>query len=135
LHRRADGWQRNDKAITIATNSSTSPVSWPQPTALHLLTELRPGCGSATSIYGSATWRAPNNFVATSSVFDFTARLCGAAFLSSGGYHRHIADNVWSSAGADDLRQADLPRRTNRREPGTNQAVVLQSHGRSRWKD
>jgi catechol 2,3-dioxygenase len=31
--------------------------------------------------------------------FDLTARMPGAAFLSDGGYHHHIALNTWQSAG------------------------------------
>lgn len=32
--------------------------------------------------------------------FDLTVRYPGASFLSSGGYHHHIAGNVWNSRGA-----------------------------------
>lgn len=37
--------------------------------------------------------------------FDLTVRYPGASFLSSGGYHHHIAGNVWGSRGAG-VRQA-----------------------------
>ncbi len=32
--------------------------------------------------------------------FDITCRLPGASFFASGGYHHHIATNVWNSNGA-----------------------------------
>ena len=38
--------------------------------------------------------------------FDVTARMRGAVFLSSGGYHHHVAVNSWRSAGAP-LRDPD----------------------------
>jgi catechol 2,3-dioxygenase len=41
---------------------------------------------------------------------DLTRRRDGASFLSSGGYHHHVAGNVWHSAGAGlrDLNRAGL---------------------------
>jgi catechol 2,3-dioxygenase len=41
---------------------------------------------------------------------DLTRRRDGAAFMSSGGYHHHVAGNVWHSAGAGarDLTRAGL---------------------------
>jgi catechol 2,3-dioxygenase len=32
--------------------------------------------------------------------FDITCRLPGASFFASGGYHHHIATNIWNSSGA-----------------------------------
>src|SRR3954464_15150663 len=32
--------------------------------------------------------------------FELTQRMPGAAFMSAGGYHHHIAVNTWESAGA-----------------------------------
>ncbi|TJY72656.1 VOC family protein [Arthrobacter sp. CAU 1506] len=34
--------------------------------------------------------------------FAVTSEINGALFMSAGGYHHHLAANVWSSAGADD---------------------------------
>lgn len=58
--------------------------------------------------------------------FDVTWRVPGAAFLSSGGYHHHLATNVWRSAGAgrrDDDR-AGLARLTLEAERESYQSMV-----------
>ncbi|WP_375288514.1 VOC family protein [Sphingomonas sp.] len=49
--------------------------------------------------------------------FDVTRRLPGALFLGAGGYHHHVAANVWNSRGAGP------------RAPGTTglEAVVLRA--------
>ena len=40
--------------------------------------------------------------------FDLTVRYPGASFLSSGGYHHHIAGNIWSSRGAGARRRGEI---------------------------
>jgi catechol 2,3-dioxygenase len=45
--------------------------------------------------------RAAEDFYGKLLGLDVTARTPGAVFLSSGGYHHHIAANVWYSAAAD----------------------------------
>jgi catechol 2,3-dioxygenase len=41
-----------------------------------------------------------NAFYAGVLGFDVTCRLPGASFFASGGYHHHIATNIWNSSGA-----------------------------------
>jgi catechol 2,3-dioxygenase len=57
---------------------------------------------------------------------DLVAGLPGAAFLSSGGYHHHIAVNAWQSrgAGARDPRRAGLASVTLEAAPGTRAATA-----------
>jgi len=58
--------------------------------------------------------------------FDVTWRTRGAAFLSSGGYHHHLATNIWSSRGAgprDDDR-AGLVRLTIEAVPSAYDVVM-----------
>jgi catechol 2,3-dioxygenase len=99
--RSAQEWQRNGTAITITTEplditglmaaADGAPPFDRAPSGLRIgHVHLRVGdVARAEHFYGDILG------------LDVTARVRGAAFLSSGGYHHHIAANVWSSAGAD----------------------------------
>ena len=43
---------------------------------------------------------AAQGFITDSLGMDLTSRLSGARFFSSGGYHHHLAGNIWNSRGA-----------------------------------
>lgn len=58
--------------------------------------------------------------------FDVTRRLHGAAFMSSGGYHHHVAANTWRSSGAGprDEGRAGLALLTIEAEPAAHEALA-----------
>ena len=60
----------------------------------------RTACASATCICASAISTQADRFYRGAIGFDPTRSRSGAAFLSSGRYHHHLALNVWQSAGA-----------------------------------
>jgi catechol 2,3-dioxygenase len=95
---RAD-WPRRDGAIKMATERLDLDV---------LLSEAAPkpyrGMPAGTRM-GHIHLRVGDTaqaeaFYAGLLGFDLMVRYPGASFLSSGGYHHHIAGNVWSSRGA-----------------------------------
>jgi catechol 2,3-dioxygenase len=95
---RAD-WPRRDGAIRMATERLD----------LHaLLAEARPGPYAgmpAGTRMGHIHLRvgdtaAAEAFYAGALGFELMVRYPGASFLASGGYHHHIAGNVWNSRGA-----------------------------------
>jgi catechol 2,3-dioxygenase len=97
--RPAAGWQRDGTAIAITTDpldiqnlmasSGDAPPFHRAPAGLRIgHVHLRVGdTARAEQFYGGLLG------------LDVTARMRGAVFLSSGGYHHHIAANTWSSAG------------------------------------
>lgn len=94
---RAD-WPRRDGAIKMATDRLDLNA---------LLAQARPGAyagmPSGTRI-GHIHLRVGDTaemerFYAGALGFDLMVRYPGASFLASGGYHHHIAGNVWSSRG------------------------------------
>ncbi len=95
---RAD-WPRRDGAIQMATQRLDLQA---------LLAEARPGryggMPSGTRM-GHIHLRvgdtaAAEAFYAGALGFELMVRYPGASFLASGGYHHHIAGNVWNSRGA-----------------------------------
>lgn len=98
--RAADGWRRDGKTITITTEplditgllatADGAPSYDRAPPGLRIgHVHLRVGdVAHAEAFYGDVLG------------LDVTARVRGAVFMSSGGYHHHIAANVWSSAAA-----------------------------------
>ena len=103
---RAD-WPRRDGAIQMATERLD----------LHaLLAEARDGGYAgmpASTRMGHIHLRvgdtaAAEAFYAGALGFELMVRYPGASFLASGGYHHHIAGNVWNSRGAG-LRQPGEP--------------------------
>ncbi|MDP3256270.1 VOC family protein, partial [Bosea sp. (in: a-proteobacteria)] len=95
---RAD-WPRRDGAIRMATDRLDLNA---------LLAEARPGhyagMPSGTRM-GHIHLRigdtaAAEAFYAGALGFELMVRYPGASFLASGGYHHHIAGNVWNSRGA-----------------------------------
>lgn len=95
---RAD-WPRRDGAIKMATERLDLNA---------LLAEARPaaypGMPSGTRM-GHIHLRVGDTaeaerFYVNSLGFDLMVRYPGASFLASGGYHHHIAGNVWNSRGA-----------------------------------
>jgi catechol 2,3-dioxygenase len=104
--RPAAQWQRDGDAIRITTEpldlngllaSIDGDISYPRaPAGMRIgHVHLRVGeLDAAQRFYGDLVG------------LDVTARMRGAVFLSSGGYHHHVAVNVWRSAGAP-LRDPD----------------------------
>lgn len=102
---RAD-WPRRDGAIQMATERLN----------LHpLLAEARNG-GYAGMPSGTRMGHihlrvgdtaAAEGFYAGALGFELMVRYPGASFLASGGYHHHIAGNVWSSRGAGPRQQGE----------------------------
>ncbi|MET3889735.1 catechol 2,3-dioxygenase [Bosea sp. OAE506] len=95
---RAD-WPRRDGAIQMATERLDLQA---------LLAEARPGRSAgmpAGTRMGHIHLRvgdtaAAEAFYAGALGFELMVRYPGASFLASGGYHHHIAGNVWNSRGA-----------------------------------
>jgi catechol 2,3-dioxygenase len=95
---RAD-WPRRDGAIQMATERLDLQA---------LLAEARPGRSAgmpAGTRMGHIHLRvgdtaAAEAFYASALGFELMVRYPGASFLASGGYHHHIAGNVWNSRGA-----------------------------------
>jgi catechol 2,3-dioxygenase len=95
---RAD-WPRRDGAIRMATERldldallrEARPEAWPgMPSGTRMgHIHLRVGDTAAAEA-----------FYAGKLGFELTVRYPGASFLASGGYHHHIAGNVWNSRGA-----------------------------------
>ncbi|HEY5794265.1 MAG TPA: VOC family protein [Bosea sp. (in: a-proteobacteria)] len=95
---RAD-WPRRDGAIKMATDRLDLNA---------LLAEARPGSFAGMPsgtrmghihLRVGDTAEAERFYVGTLG-FDLMVRYPGASFLASGGYHHHIAGNVWNSRGA-----------------------------------
>ncbi len=95
---RAD-WPRRDGAIQMATERLDLQA---------LLAEARPGRSAgmpAGTRMGHVHLRvgdtaAAEAFYSGALGFELMVRYPGASFLASGGYHHHIAGNVWNSRGA-----------------------------------
>ncbi|WP_108051401.1 VOC family protein [Bosea sp. 124] len=95
---RAD-WPRRDGAIKMATDRLDLNA---------LLAEARPGSyagmpsgtrmGHIHLCVGDTA--EAERFYAGTLGFDVMVRYPGASFLASGGYHHHIAGNIWNSRGA-----------------------------------
>lgn len=92
-------WPRRDGAIKMATDRLDLNA---------LLAEARPGAYSAMPsgtrmghihLCVGDTAEAERFYVGALG-FDLMVRYPGASFLASGGYHHHIAGNVWNSRGA-----------------------------------
>lgn len=105
VDRPAETWKRNGTEIEITTD----PLD---------IDDLVAAAGSGGEYSGSEGWRAPagarighvhlrvgdvagaERFYRDLLGFDVTHRYRGASFLSSGGYHHHVAANIWHSTGA-----------------------------------
>jgi catechol 2,3-dioxygenase len=98
--RPADGWQRNGKAITITTEPLDIPALLALADGAEPFDRAPPGLRIGHVHLRVGDVARAEQFYGEVLGMDVTARVRGAAFLSSGGYHHHVAVNVWSSAGA-----------------------------------